>query len=389
MVSWPWTPLLAAVTVAAVALMLAAPGMGRATLPFGVRIPPDRVGDPAVLAARRGYRTATLLLGAVLMVLGAVAAPVAGPTAAMGAVALAAVAGHLALRVRAHRAVAAAKRDGEWYRGLAQAVAVDTGLRTDPVRLPWALLLPSGLLIAATVAAGLLVYPDLPAELVVAVEHRGGERLVRTVQTTPFSAFAAVFGQIATAVLVPGVFAAALRSRPDIDAASPKRDAERYRRFLVIAGRCTAGAVFGAVLCLAGVAALTWTGRMTDGPLVAAALAPGLLAVALCSAVPMLLGQGGRRLRSEAREDETGRVQRDDDRFWRLGGLVYANRQDPAVLVPERAMGVGWTPNLGNPVVLCIGAGLLILLAGGAAAAAAGLLSLPGGADFYGWKWEP
>src|SRR5690606_9297393 len=84
---------------------------------------------------------------------------------------------------------------------------------------------------------------------------------------------------------------------PDIDAASPKRDAERYRRFLVIAGRCTAGAVFGAVLCLAGVAALTWTGRMTDGPLVAAALAPGLLAVALCSAVPMLLGQGGRRPR--------------------------------------------------------------------------------------------
>ncbi|WP_017593545.1 DUF1648 domain-containing protein [Nocardiopsis potens] len=389
MVIWTWTPLIAAVAVAATALMLAAPGMGRATLPFGVRIPPDRVGDPAVLAARRGYRTATLLLGAVLLALGAAALPAAGPTAAMGAVAAAGVAGHLALRVRGHRAVAAAKREGDWYRGLTQAVAVDTGLRTDPVRSPWALLLPSWALVAATLTAGLLLYPDLPAELTVAVEHQGGERLVRTVETTPFSAFAAVFGQIAAAVLVPAAFAAALRSRPDIDAASPKRDAERYRRFLVIAGRCTAGAVFGAVLCLAGVAALTWTGRMTDGPLVVAALAPGLVAVALCSAVPMLLGQGGRRLRAEVPEAETGLVQRDDDRFWRLGGLVYANREDPAVLVPERAMGVGWTLNLGSPVVLCIGAGLIVLLAGGAAAAAAGMLSLPGGADFYGWKWEP
>lgn len=37
----------------------------------------------------------------------------------------------------------------------------------------------------------------------------------------------------------------------------------------------------------------------------------------------------------------------DDDRFWR-GGLVYVNRDDPALMVPRR-FGLGWTLNFGNP----------------------------------------
>lgn len=40
-------------------------------------------------------------------------------------------------------------------------------------------------------------------------------------------------------------------------------------------------------------------------------------------------------------------MNRDDDRFW-VGGLLYVNRQDPAVVVSRR-FGVGWTLNFGNP----------------------------------------
>ncbi len=38
---------------------------------------------------------------------------------------------------------------------------------------------------------------------------------------------------------------------------------------------------------------------------------------------------------------------RDDDRFWKAG-LIYVNRDDPALLVGSR-FGVGWTFNLANP----------------------------------------
>jgi uncharacterized membrane protein len=48
-------------------------------------------------------------------------------------------------------------------------------------------------------------------------------------------------------------------------------------------------------------------------------------------------------------EEDTGAVQRDDDRYWYLAGMIYANRRDPAVLV-HRRVGAYWTLNAGHPV---------------------------------------
>jgi uncharacterized membrane protein len=39
---------------------------------------------------------------------------------------------------------------------------------------------------------------------------------------------------------------------------------------------------------------------------------------------------------------------RGEERDW-LGGVLYANRRDPAALVPSR-LGLGYTPNLGRPL---------------------------------------
>jgi uncharacterized membrane protein len=55
-------------------------------------------------------------------------------------------------------------------------------------------------------------------------------------------------------------------------------------------------------------------------------------------------------------------VNRDDDRFWK-GGLIYVNRDDPAIMVGNR-FGIGWTPNLGNPKArLLYGAILTVIVA--------------------------
>jgi uncharacterized membrane protein len=50
----------------------------------------------------------------------------------------------------------------------------------------------------------------------------------------------------------------------------------------------------------------------------------------------------------------------DDDRFWKAG-ILYINRDDPAVLVPRR-FGAGWTMNLGHPGGVAIGVALLVLV---------------------------
>ncbi|WP_338747972.1 DUF1648 domain-containing protein [Janibacter alittae] len=54
-----------------------------------------------------------------------------------------------------------------------------------------------------------------------------------------------------------------------------------------------------------------------------------------------------------------GRESGDDRAGWRLGGLVYANPDDPDVLVSKRA-GVGTTVNLGRPMGWAV-LGLLLL----------------------------
>jgi len=53
-------------------------------------------------------------------------------------------------------------------------------------------------------------------------------------------------------------------------------------------------------------------------------------------------------------------VNRDDDRFWK-GGLIYINRDDPAIMVGNR-FGVGWTPNLANLKACLLYGGILAVI---------------------------
>ena len=47
-------------------------------------------------------------------------------------------------------------------------------------------------------------------------------------------------------------------------------------------------------------------------------------------------------------------------KYW-PGGLIYINREDPALLVPRR-FGLGWALNFGNPRAAMLLAGVLALI---------------------------
>jgi hypothetical protein len=72
---------------------------------------------------------------------------------------------------------------------------------------------------------------------------------------------------------------------------------------------------------------------------------PGAAGLLILVAVAVRAGQAGSRLPGPA-GSRSPVVNRDDDRFWK-GGLIYINRDDPAIMVGNR-FGIGWTPNLGN-----------------------------------------
>ncbi len=116
-------------------------------------------------------------------------------------------------------------------------------------------------------------------------------------------------------------------------------------------------------------------------PLVGAPGSPGLagavaVGVTLVTTVGMIVvvvvlafrgGQGGWRLRGGAACGGAGGAgapvgdRTPDERWW--GGLVYINRDDPALWV-EKRFGIGWTLNFGNPWAWLVMGGILGFCAG-------------------------
>lgn len=244
--------------------------------------------------------------------------------------------------------------------------------------------MPSLLAVAATAVTGAVMYPDLPAELVIGVRYHEGGAEPTMVATTVMSAFGPVLIQVLLTAALLLMLRFTMRARADIDAARPRTSAERHRRFLRIWARCLLGGVFAHNVALGMLALLVWNGSLVDAGPAAAALVvvPMLAAGALLPGAALLIGQGGWRLRGTPKD--TGYVQRDDDRHWRLAGLVYVNRRDPGLLVPKRTAGFGWTVNVGHPAAWLV---LGLVTASVVALAVLGATGGLGESTHYGWQF--
>lgn len=340
----------------------AAPAFARPTLPFGVRVPAARAAEPAIVHARRRYTRGVLLLGAatyaaVLVASGADWHP--GPrwvVPVLGAC-------YCLLGYRAHRSVAAGKRDGAWYAGTRQGVTTDTTLRTTPVRPQWILLAPAVVLLAVTAGIGARRYADLPATLPTpnGLTVDAGLRSATTVG----HAFATVTAQLLIVLLVAFLAVAIPRARPELDAEQPAGSAARYRAYLAGTLRLLLVSAGCANLSLLVASLQVW--EILEPTLVVTLVSYLPLAAALVAwaAFAVRAGDAGHRLPVADEETESRYVQRDDDRYWHVAGMVYLNRRDPAILVHRRA-GVYWTLNLANPIswALIAAIALVALLTG-------------------------
>ncbi|MEV6236712.1 hypothetical protein [Lentzea sp. NPDC051838] len=291
------------------------PATARPTLPFGIRVPRERAGE--LRSIRVAYRMVVVVFG-----VAATAAALAGVTGLLPVLVVACLLAHWA----AAGFVARAKRS--WPTGR-QGVTTDTSLRTDLVRLPWPYLVPAVAFVAGTVVLGLVADP---------VQRTG---------STFWNAAWPVTNQVV--VLVLAVFAVVTipRARPELDAARPESSARAYRAYLTGMVRIVALVATAVIAALAVKALLLWR-LVTPGTawtVLTIALPAAAFAVALIWLVRA--GDAGHRLNRDDSED-TGVVQRDDDQHWHLGGLVYVNRTDPALLVHQR-VGSRWTLNLGHP----------------------------------------
>jgi uncharacterized membrane protein len=333
------------------------PALVPRSVPFGVRIPAARAKEPVIAQQRRRYRygvaTTTLVVAAAVLAVGN-----RPPLDGLGVAAE--LAGAFALFQVARRPIMAAKHRQHWFGGLRQVVVADTSLRTDPEPYPWRWAAPSIALTAATVVIAILRYPHLPARLAVHFDAAG--HADRYAPVSPGSAFGPVVAQVLGTALLVGLAALVLRSKAQLDAEEPQTAAVRHRRFVSSGARALllGAACLSVTLLLTSLTAwkLVNLARPTQALL---ALIPPLGAVVLV-AVLVRVGQNGSRLRIRASPGggsarRPSAVNRDDDRYWRLG-LLYVNRDDPSLLVPHR-FGLGWTLNLARPAAWAIVAATL------------------------------
>ena len=183
------------------------------------------------------------------------------------------------------------------------------------------------------------MYPSMPHDLAV---HYGASGVPDRMEVKSIgSAFSLVFLQLGLTALLTGLAAAIVRSRPDLDPARPSGSARWARHYMSLGAKTLLGLVAMIDLGLMASSLLMWTGTVTRwAPLVI--VIPVLAAVV--SAVAVLARNNKDR---DGDSEDTGLTHRDDDRYWRAG-LIYINREDPALLVPRR-FGIGWTLNFGDP----------------------------------------
>ena len=197
-----------------------APLLTRPTVQFGVRVPPARISAPVIRRERRGYlwRSAVLAICATAVLI-AIDSHTGWPSRVILIVQFLA---DLGCYWWAHARIERVKSAEDWFAGQRQTVVTDTSWRTQPQHFPIAWLLPAVAVIVATVIAGILRYPHLPAYL----DSNG-----HPVATSPARVFALVLGQVYVTGLGSAMLALVYRSRPDLDTGDPAGSAESLRGY--------------------------------------------------------------------------------------------------------------------------------------------------------------
>jgi uncharacterized membrane protein len=335
------------------ALMCSVPAASRPTVRFGVRVPPERADAAVIRRERRAYHWRTAAI-AVCCTIAAVTAQAHGSRWLTRLILLPELAAGFGCFLAARRKIAAVKNADEWFAGLRQTIVADTSWRIHPPRFPLRWLVPALAVMAATAAVGAVRYPGLPAHIVTGAGHRVPKSAVSVL---------VVAGQLYVTAVCSGLMLIVHRSRPDIEAADPAASALRYRRFLAAITRALLVMAALADTSLLLIALPNWQVYRLSGIDRALPALPVVTGLVLLVAVAARTGQGGSRLNGNVRglAPATG-TDPDDDRFWK-GGLLYVNRDDPALMVATR-FGVGWTLNFGNRAAWLILAGTVTAWAG-------------------------
>ena len=351
-------------------LLAVTPWLMRRNECFAVTVPAGKQNDPRLVAIKRDYSKKMGVLTAVLSVLAAAFfAYYLGGASEVGEGLLVAVItlGTLlpiivgfALMLSNRRKVQAIKAQDGWFAERQQVTAIVAEEEDVPgaISLAWNLLyLP---ILVGTFALTLIFYPQMPDLIPMKVNFAG--EVTSTMPKGPgVFAFPILFVAFMAACMVFSHWSIGRSKRPT-DPSAPATSALAYGMFaransvMIVASGLLLSAVVGVgfVLSAVGVISLEAMGALV------AVLA--ILMVVAALAISLVYGQAGSKLHARMQGAEfDAPLLFDDDEHWILG-IIYFNRDDASVFLPER-FGIGWTLNMARPAAwgIVIGGALLTI----------------------------
>lgn len=353
----------AAVTFPLGVILTFLPYLTRRTESFGVSIEEKYFNDPDIRSMRTIYAAVT---GAVslLVVLGGLASAAVFDAEQLGWLMPAAVGVlltvHTVMYLRFHFRMRILKEQRGLLSAEMQQTVIDTAFYREKRAYSQAWLIPHLVVAAVTAWMCIAYYDAFPDRIVMQYGTDGTP--TRIVDKSYGTVLMPVFLQLFMILIFGFVNYGIAASKQQIDAADPKRSLQRnliFRRrwsgFMLIMGFLLT-LLFGTIPLQQ---LLDYNADINMGLWLTAVLVILLGTVRL----GFITGQGGSRIRlpGDASESADGKVNRDDDKYWKLGQFYY-NPDDPALFL-EKRFGVGWTVNLARPLAWLILTAPLVLAA--------------------------
>lgn len=331
---------------------------------FGVTVPAAAHVNTRIRGFKVAFSGITVALGVCAILVSLAVWQLCGVDAAFWTVSIAAVAIAICgfvLQQMFRRKVLSIKVDQGWEASSARRAAL-IGERDnpDPMSLKWELL--QVVCLAVTIAVGLLGYDRMPERVPIHADIAGNVN--GWAEKSPMVIWYAVLAQVVLAAVMVASHAAIIYAKHPIDPDHPAATGYAYGVFsrvwsiyvLVIGLLAAGGSGLGVQLVTIGVLDINLIGII--GMFIAVAALVGALMIGV------YYGQNGARVYAGVRHSDGGDISDDnampydDDLHW-IGGIIYINRDDPAIMIPKR-FGVGWTVNLARPSVII---GTIVLLA--------------------------
>ena len=336
------------------------PYFTRKTESFGVSIEEKHYHDPEIGGMRRAYAVGTGL-AVTLALLVAVCASLFLDENSIGWLLPVLTGGMLTVQsvlyLRFHFRMKTLKEKRGLLSAEMQQTVIETGFHREKRAYSHAWLIPHLCVAAATAWLCVAFYDEFPDRIVMQRDFAGNPTNVAD------KSYAVVLMPVMMQLFLILIFwivnYSIAASKQQIDAANPRKS---LRQNLIFRRKWSGFMLFGGFLLTLSFGLFPLQMLLKFDANMNTAILLAVTAFILLGTIRLgfMTGQGGSRIRIGEAGTETGKVNRDDDRHWKLGQF-YFNPDDPALFL-EKRFGIGWTVNYARPMAWVILLGPIVLI---------------------------